>query len=172
VHQRYASVRPQASRTAATTTTLGSSPLPAAPSRSRPIDESPTSRGFAAMLEAFRASGGTARGDDVARLLVGNGIDDYIGLARLIAAGDVFGFEWRQTLWIPMFQFELRDLSIKPAARLVLKELGAGFDAWACAAWLATPNSWLAHGLPVDLLETQLAQVLEAARADRFIAMG
>ena len=38
------------------------------------IEELPTSRGFAALLASYRASGGTARGDDVARLLEDHGL--------------------------------------------------------------------------------------------------
>lgn len=136
------------------------------------IGEVPSSSGFAALLAAFRATGGTARGDDVARLLEDHGIGDFIGLARLIAGAEVFGFEWRNTLWIPMFQFELRDLSVKPAARLLLEALGDGFEGWSCAAWFARPNSWLNQRAPVDLVATHLDEVLEAARTDRFIAVG
>ena len=136
------------------------------------LGELPGSRGFAALLAAYRATGGTARGDDVARLLEDHGLGDFIGLARLIAAGEVFGFEWRNTLWIPMFQFELRDLSVKPAGAQVLKELGTGFEGWSCAAWFARPNSWLNDRAPVDLIATHLPDVLEVARMDRFIAAG
>ena len=137
-----------------------------------PLDELPTRRGFAALLAAFRATGGTARGDDVARLLEDHGLGDFIGLAKLIANGAVFGFEWRGVLWIPMFQFELRDLSVKPATQQVLAELGTGFDGWSRAAWFARPNSYLNFQTPVDLLASRLPDVLEAARMDRFIAVG
>ena len=149
-----------------------SSMLKSPPVLDEVLDERPTRRGFAALLAAFRATGGTARGDDVARLLADHGLGDFIGLARLIANGDVFGFEWRGVLWIPMFQFELRDLSVKPATRQVLAELGSGFDRWSCAAWFARPNSWLNFQTPADLLATRLADVLVAARTDRFIAVG
>ena len=148
------------------------SPHEATPSPVDPIGELPTSDGFAALLAAYRATGGTARGDDVARLLEDHGIGDFIGLARLIASGEVFDFEWRNTLWIPMFQFEPRDLSVKVSTQQVLKTLGTGFEGWSCAAWFARPNSWLNNRAPVDLLGTHLAEVLEAARTDRFIAVG
>ena len=115
-----------------------------------PIEDSPTSRGFTALLAAYRASGGTARGDDVARLLADHGLGDFIGVARLIASSDVFGFEWRSTLWIPMFQFDLHDLSVKSSVQLVLGELGAGFDGWVRAAWFARPNNWLQRRKPVE----------------------
>jgi hypothetical protein len=136
------------------------------------IEELPTSRGFAALLASYRASGGTARGDDVARLLEDHGLGNFMGLARLIATSEVFGFEWRTTIWIPMFQFDLRDLSVRPSARMVLAELGTGFDGWARAAWFAQPNGWLQRRKPVDLMNTALPEVLTAARADRFVACG
>ena len=151
---------------------LRSSPDPSTALLDDPIGELPTSRGFAALLGAFRSTGGTARGDDVARLLEDHGIGDFIGLARLIAGAEVFGFEWRNALWIPMFQFELRDLSVKPAAQQVLAELGTAFEGWSCASWFASPNSWLNNRAPVDLVATHLTDVLEAARTDRFIAIG
>ena len=152
---------------AQTSSTLQTPPVP-----DDLLDELPTRRGFAALLAAFRATGGTARGDDVARLLEDHGLGDYIGLAKLIANRDVFGFEWRGVLWIPMFQLELRDLSVKPATQHVLAELGSGFDGWSRATWFARPNSCLNFRVPVDLLTTDLADVLQAARADRFITVG
>lgn len=142
------------------------------PAADKAIEELPTSRGFAALLASYRASGGTARGDDVARLLEDHGLGNFIGLARLIATSEVFGFEWRTTIWIPMFQFDLRDLSVRPSAGMVLAELGTGFDGWARAAWFAQPNSWLQRRKPVDLMNSALPEVLTAARADRFVACG
>ena len=69
------------------------STLQAAPAHDEPIGELPSSRGFGALLATFRATGGTAKGDDLARLLEVHGIGDFVGLARLIAADDVFGFK-------------------------------------------------------------------------------
>jgi hypothetical protein len=161
-----------AMRRPATKTNLNSFAHQSPPAIDDLIGELPTSHGFAALLAAYRASGGTARGDDVARLLKDHGSGDFIGLARLIASGAVFGFEWRKTLWIPMFQFELRDLSVKSAASRVLKQLGAGLDGWSSAAWFARPNSRLNYRAPVDLLATHLSEVLEVARTDRPIGVG
>lgn len=84
----------------------------------------------------------SSRADDLARLL-----DDdhrrgeFVDLARFIDSGEVFGFEWRDTFWVPMFQFELRDLSLEPRPRQVLTELPAQYDGWMLAAWFARPNS-------------------------------
>lgn len=137
-----------------------------------PIGDLPTSQGFAALLAAYRTSGGTARGTDVARLLEEYEIGTFVSLAQLIAADVVFAFEWRSTLWIPMFQFDLGSLSTKRTAPMVLAELGPMFNGWERATWFARPNSWLKGRAPVNLIDTELAEVLEAARADRFVAAG
>ncbi|MEP7298320.1 MAG: hypothetical protein ABI702_19220 [Burkholderiales bacterium] len=127
---------------------------------------------FIAMLAAYRATGGTARGDDLARLLEDRHCGDFVTLARLIVAREVFGFAWRNTFWVPMFQFEMHDLSIKPATRHVLAELAPAFDGWDVASWFTRPNGWLDDRPPVDLIGSNLAAVLGAARADRFVSAG
>ncbi|MDM0059234.1 antitoxin Xre/MbcA/ParS toxin-binding domain-containing protein [Variovorax fucosicus] len=61
---------------------------------------------------------------------------------------------------------------IKPAHQQVLAELVSVFDGWALAIWFVQPNPWLNDRSPVDLLGLNLSGVLEAARADRFVAAG
>ena len=135
-------------------------------------DELPSDRDFIAMLAAYRASGGIVRTDDLARMLNDRRRAGLDSLASLIGSGTVFGFEWRRAFWLPMFQFEPRDLSLKPAPRQVVAELAEDFDGWALAVWFAHANSWLQDRRPVDLLDSQMNRVLEAARADRFVASG
>lgn len=132
----------------------------------------PSDRDFVAMRSGYRATGGMARGDDLARLLEDMQRGDVATLARLIASGEVFGFDWHGSFWVPMFQFELRDLSVRPSVRQVQRELASVFDGWTIAVWFAQRNSWLDEQRPVDLIETQHPAVLHAARADRFIASG
>lgn len=127
---------------------------------------------FAAMRAAYQPVGGLARGDDLARLLEDRACGDFVSLARLIVDGEVFAFEWRRTYWIPMFQFDLADLSIKRGLRQVLLELGGRFDGWRLAAWFVEPNEWLGCERPVDLMDSNLPEVVQAARADRFVAAG
>ena len=88
----------------------------------------------------------------------------------MLDAGEVFGFEHARTFWIPMFQFELRDLSVRPELRKMLAELRSVFDGWAIAVWFAQPNAWLQGRRPVDPVLPEFPAVLEAARTDRFIA--
>ena len=135
-------------------------------------DEPGSHQPFFAVQEALRGKGGLARADDLARLLEDCRHVDFIGLAKLMVSGAIFSFEWGGAHWIPMFQFNLADLTVKPAARSVVAELNTTFDGWSLAEWFTQPNDWLAGRTPVDLIDSDLPVVLDAARADRFIANG
>jgi hypothetical protein len=132
----------------------------------------PSIGAFGALLCAFRPTGGTARGDDLSRLLDDCHCRDSVSLATLLASGAIFGFAWHNTVWIPMFQFDLRDLSIRSSPRQVRAELTHELDGWGLASWFGQPNCWLSGRRPVDVLESDRSGVLGAARADRFIAVG
>ena len=125
----------------------------------------PSGRGFVALLEAFRATGGTVPGEVVGRLLEEHRVGQLVSLAKLLYTGEVFGFEWRESLWIPMFQFDADDLSVKVAAQRVRAELPPLASGWVVASWFAAPNEGLDGGRPVDMIETDLEAVLGAARA-------
>ncbi|MEO8525622.1 MAG: hypothetical protein ABI460_12935 [Caldimonas sp.] len=125
---------------------------------------------FEAMRAMYQPAGGLARGDDLARLLEDRARGDYVSLARLIVTNRIFGFEWQQSFWIPMFQFNLDDLSVRRGLRQVLGELASEFEGWRLAAWFIEPNAWLKQGRPVDLIDSNLSEVVQAARADRFVA--
>jgi len=125
---------------------------------------------YGAMCAAFRATGGAVCADDVAARMRQHERGDYVALARLIVSGAVFGFDWRHTFWIPMFQFDLQDLSVRPGPQHVVRELATEFDGWTLALWFAQPNGRLDDFRPVDLLSSRLPSVIDAARADRLIA--
>ena len=126
---------------------------------------------FAAMRSAYHDAGGFAGGDDLARLLEDCGRGSFSSLARRIVAGEVFGFEWRQTFWIPMFQFD-DELAVKPGLKAVLAELATEYDGRRLADWFVEPNGWLDERRPIDVLDASPDEVLQAARADRFVATG
>jgi Protein of unknown function (DUF2384) len=132
----------------------------------------PSDQAFVALRAAYRASGGVARGDDLARTFWDHQRGDYVCLARLIVARRIFSFRWNDSYWIPMFQFERGEPSVKPGLGQVLGELADVFDGWSLAAWFAQPSSWLGGLRPVDLMDSDLPLVRNAARADRFIANG
>jgi hypothetical protein len=129
------------------------------------IDPKPSSRGFIAMLEAYRATGGLAPGNFLKQSLQEHQRGDLARLARLIVDRRIFVLDWRGDSWIPMFQFDVHDLSCKAAPALVRAELTGLFSGWAVAAWFAQPNALLEGRRPVNLMESDLAPVLHAARS-------
>jgi hypothetical protein len=131
-----------------------------------------TAAAFRAIDEACRPTGGLACGDDLARLLEDRSGGDFVTLARMLSTREVFGLRWRGTFWIPIFQFDLRDLSLKPVPKSVRDALGRSFDDWELAGWFTSPNLWLRGRAPVGLLDSDPLAVLEAARADRFVVEG
>jgi len=125
----------------------------------------PSGRGFIALLEAFRATGGTAPGEIVGRLLEEHQVGNAVSLAKLIYTGQAFGFEWRDSLWIPMFQFDANDLALKASAQNVRAELPSLWSGWQVASWFAAPNARLDGHSPADRFDSDLEAVLKAAQA-------
>ncbi len=137
------------------------------------FNQAPNERLFTALCAAYAAFGGVAWGEDLSRLMA----DRKPGLikpslARLIANEDLFYFQWRGAKWIPMVQFHLGDLSINGSVRRVRRELGDHRDGWETASWFVCPNDWLSGQRPVDLVDRDVHAVIQAARADRFVAGG
>jgi hypothetical protein len=125
----------------------------------------PNARGFVALLEAFRATGGTAPGEIVGRLLDEHQVGHAGSLARLVDTGQVFGFEWRASLWIPMFQFNPDDLALKAGAQRARAELPPQWSGWRVASWFVAPSARLDGRCPADVLDLHLESVLQVARA-------
>jgi hypothetical protein len=71
-----------------------------------------------------------------------------------------------------MFQFEGVYMTVRRSVSAVLAELKGAFDDWDLATWFAFPNDWLDAQAPLDVLAIDPQAVLQAARADRFIAQG
>ena len=130
----------------------------------------PNARDFELMLTAYMWSGGMARSVEVAHRLEDRERGNLGTVGRLIDSHAIFAFDWRGSLWVPMFQFEPHEMYVKPPSRRVLEALDGVFDGWALAAWFIEPNLWLHGRRPVDLLDAHFLSVLAAARGDRFIA--
>ncbi len=93
-------------------------------------------------------------------------------LGNQIRTRELVAFEWRDEVWLPMFQFSCKTLSVHQALRPVLEELTVIYDAWGTACWFALPNIWLDGCTPVEMLLRDLSAVWHATRVDRFIAQG
>ena len=122
-------------------------------------------RDFIALLEAFRATGGLAPGEIVSRLLEERQAGDAVSLAKLIHAGQALGFEWRASLWLPMFQFDADSLMLKPGPQRVRRELPSSWSGRTLVFWFAAANARLDGRSPVDMLDWDLDAVLQAAQS-------
>ena len=125
---------------------------------------------FVEMLNAYRGSGELALEENLLALSSRRCGLDADTLANWIAERQLIGFEWQSRTWLPIFQFNLFDMTRPPALGQVLAELIPVYDPWELANWFAQPNPWLADRVPADALEHDPSAVLQAARADRFIA--
>jgi hypothetical protein len=124
---------------------------------------------FVDLLRAYRRSGGLAR---EAEILDRTRSCRPPGWRVDSTSGAIICFEWEQRFWLPWFQFDPADMSLRPGPARVIAELSPIFDGWELATWFAKPNLWIAGAKPIDLIDDCLSDVLGAARADRFIAAG
>ena len=125
---------------------------------------------FVSMLNAYRGSGGLARDKELISSSRRRCGFDAGTLASWIAEREVIGFLWQSRTWLPLFQFNLPDMTLAPALGQVLAELTPVYDAWELANWFSQPNPWLADCVPAEALESDPFAVLQAARVCRFIA--
>jgi hypothetical protein len=122
---------------------------------------------FVNLLNAFRSSGGLARANEVASQFQRYGAQDISVLGGWLLKRQVIAFEWHSKLWMPLFQFNPSDMTLRAGLADVLAELVVVYNDWDLASWFANPNPWLSDGLPADTLAVAAPQVLWAARAER-----
>lgn len=127
---------------------------------------------FVELLNAFRRSGGLARVPEVAARFQSYNVNDVSPLAAWVNRREVISFEWQSMLWLPLFQFNPVGLTLRAGLSSVLVELAGIYDDWDLANWFAQPNPWLADRAPADMLAVAAPQVLNAARAERFVEAG
>lgn len=172
---------------------LSSPPLPDAPAQhdvAKP-QTGHTHRCNAAMplhwvstAAAFSSSGGLVSGDGLAEL-----IHQHCGMAggspeteaetetvalvaRWITTRTVVSLRSPWGPLYPLFQFDLSTASVVEAMVPLLDELRPVFEDAELALWFVTPNDWLGGAQPASSMHQSLPAVLQAARADRFVAGG
>jgi hypothetical protein len=124
------------------------------------------------MRLAFRDHGGILSGDTLVERLRPACAQPISKLAKWIVARSVLCLAWQGSNLVPMFQFQPCDLSIRTSFTRAFDELKDTFDNWEIGLWFATPNLWLDDRAPVDCLDESWIDVVQAARADRFIVRG
>ncbi len=132
-----------------------------------------SNRQFVAMLDAYRNSGGLCRVRELQEVFARStdvGGPDVAVLNGWITQREVICFNWQANAWLPWFQFDRLGMTPYPQLRPILQELNTVYDPWEIGCWFARSNPWLADCTPVDALLAHLPDVLQAARAERFIA--
>ena len=129
-------------------------------------------RQFVQMERAFRLNDGMACSGEVLTLLRRRCDQPISRLARWIVAREVVNFVWQSNRMLPLFQFELSTMTLRPPVTAVVRELVDVFDDWNLALWFAQPNAWLDDHAPVEIVNVDARAVLDAARADRYVASG
>ncbi|OWQ44568.1 hypothetical protein CDL60_24055 [Roseateles noduli] len=126
---------------------------------------------FDVMRQAFAEQGGLLCSEELERRLRPVVDQPISQIARWIVSRSIVAVQWQARTWIPAFQFLAPAFAVRPCCALALGELEAVFDDWEMACWFASPNAWLAGASPASCAgQEQL--LLQAARADRFIARG
>jgi hypothetical protein len=128
--------------------------------------------GFSEIASAYRRHGGFMTGDEVLHRMRATFPQPISALARLIVSRHVVCVAWQSLVFLPTFQFDLATMSLREGPRRALLELDGVFDDWELARWFVQPNDWLQGAAPIERIESDLTAVLQAARADRFIARG
>jgi hypothetical protein len=142
------------------------------PSPRIPWSATPDDASVNELLAVFRRQGGVASGDQLATLLRTVGAQPVSTAARWIVHRDVIHFCWRGHSLVPMFQFDRTTMAPWPVVTAVLRELVPAFDDWEVASWFGAANTWLSGSSPVEVLDHAPDEVVRAARADRYIALG
>lgn len=135
---------------------------------------------WASTVRAFAQSGGLVSGDELAELLRQHGEGDEersqvqpVSLvARWIVARSVVTLDGPWGRMLPLFQFDLPRATVHEAMRPLLSELRGAFEDTELAMWFVTGNDWLAGACPEQVMHTDLNAVRQAARSDRFVAVG
>ena len=131
-----------------------------------------TTRSVTQMMQVYDITGGVVSGDELSGLIRGPAGQPISLIARWIVNRQVVSIPWRSQTLLPLFQFDLHGSSLQPAVERVVAELTGVFDDLELAIWFAQPNTWLDGVAPVHVLSHDVFAVLEAARADRFVATG
>jgi hypothetical protein len=124
---------------------------------------------FTELLAAYRHSGGLARGSEVALRVANRRSDGTAWLEDCIERRTLVSLDWHSGLWLPLFQFEPSDMSLRNEVHRTCTELCGVMDGWDLAVWFIRPQRLLQHCSPLQLLDSDPERVFEAARREHFL---
>ena len=127
---------------------------------------------LARMCAAYRRHGGLVLAEEAWATGTRGAAPGIAHLARCIVERRVVHFYGNGGSWLPLFQFNRSDMTVKPALQSVLSELDSAYDRWEVAQWFVSPHCELAQRMPVEVFATDPLAVAQAARLDRYVANG
>ncbi len=127
---------------------------------------------FHEMTRAFSQTGGVVSCNELIRLLRRRTAEPLKVLARWIGTRQALSFDWQTCTMLPLFQFDLPEPALRSTVTRVVAELSDTLDCWDLSLWFAQANDWLDGHSPVSVIDREPCWVLEAARADRYVARG
>ena len=127
---------------------------------------------FLGLVDAFQATGGLIRVDDLESMFMLRSFGFSKEFAMSITDRQVIHFEWQAQTWLPLFQFDLIRMQARPELVPILAELNSIYDNWEVADWFARINPWLGGYSPSQELGRNPLAVMNAASAEVFVARG
>lgn len=124
------------------------------------------------LVNVYKRHGGVLSGDELVRTMRDHQAQPMSLLARRIVERRMVCFACHSQTYIPSFQFASKPVELLSGVQAVLLELVPALDDYALAHWFAMPNCWLQFKVPAVLVARDPLAVLQAARADRYVARG
>lgn len=116
--------------------------------------------------------GGLVSADRLAALL-GEVADQPVSLvAGWLAGRRILSFTMDGQTMVPLFQFDRTALAMRASVTAVICVLQDKLPDVEIAEWFVRCNCWLGGPAPADVLDSRLADVMDAARADRSLVRG
>jgi len=113
-----------------------------------------------------------ATATEVAERLRGDIAQRAFQLARWIVDRQAIAFSHGAGTSLPLFQFDFAHGCVRTGVAPVILELSGLMTDYELACWFVQPNGWLNGAAPALTLLSDVPALVDAARADRFVAKG
>jgi hypothetical protein len=124
---------------------------------------------FIELLNAYRSRGGLARASEVTARVVSRRPVGIAWIEQCFAHRLLVSVIWHSMVWLPLFQFERSDMTLRDEVFRTCGELRDVMDDCEMAAWFVHPQCGLNHCSPLDMLDSRPELVVEAARREHFL---
>lgn len=124
-----------------------------------------------ALAAALSSTGGLIDAQELTELLRGQIAQPVSRVARWIAGRTAVVLAVPEGWLFPLFQFDTQRVLLRSGVLQLMGELQGAMSELDTALWFVRPNPRLQGALPALALRNALPSVLQAARADRALAL-